>query len=54
MKRFEVVCRKAGCANEGEFIKILNPDEQPVVICGVCNSTITEIVFIEEVAESGE
>lgn len=51
MNKFEVVCEKDGCDNNGINIEILNPDEHPYVICGVCGNNITNIKFIKTIEQ---
>lgn len=44
MLDFTVTCRTAGCDNGDILIDITVEDAEPIVICGVCSVTITDIV----------
>lgn len=44
MLDFIVTCHTDGCMNAEIPIDIVTEDAEPIVICGVCSVTITDIV----------
>lgn len=43
MLEFIVVCHTDGCGNAEAIIDVLCEDAEPIVICGVCSNTITDV-----------
>lgn len=53
VNKFEVICKTDGCENKDVVCEIINPDEMPLVICGVCEKQITDIIFIDSIEQGG-
>lgn len=47
IKDFIVVCMIEGCSNCDIQLYIKAFGDDPSVVCGVCNSPITEVIFTE-------
>jgi hypothetical protein len=45
---YNVTCRTENCGNSGFTIEVSAPDENPVVVCGVCANKITEVIRLTE------
>ena len=44
MLNFTVTCKTDKCDNGNIAIEIESEDEQPIVVCGVCSQSITDII----------